>query len=115
MVRITREMAQSLGLETKKSKYNAEKRTVDNIKFASKKEAAYYQKLMMLQKSGKVLYFLRQVPFGLPGNIRYVVDFMIVWPYNRIQFVDVKGLRTKEFIRNKKMVEALYPVKIEEA
>lgn len=116
MLHISREQAQSLGLETKsKSKYNAQKRTVDNIKFASIKEAEYYQKLMMMKQTDKILFFLRQVPFHLPGNIRYVLDFMEFWKDGRIRFVDVKGHKTKEYIRNKKMVEALYPVKIEEA
>ena len=114
-IHITRELAQSLGIETKKSKYNAEKRTVDGIRFASKKEAAYYQKLMMLKKNGDLRFFLRQVPFHLPGNIRYVIDFVEFWKDGRVRFVDVKGLKTKEFIRNKKMVEALYPIVIEEA
>ena len=114
-IHITRELAQSLGIETKKSKYNAEKRTVDGIRFASKKEAAYYQKLMMLKKNGDLRFFLRQAPFHLPGNIRYVIDFVEFWKDGRVRFVDVKGMKTKSFIRNKKQVESLYPIKIEEA
>ena len=86
----------------------------DGHKFPSKKEAEYYDKLVMLQKCGDVVFFLRQVPFHLPGGIKYVVDFQIFWNQGQVEFVDVKGHRTKGFIRNKKMVEALYPVKIKE-
>lgn len=114
MVRITREQAQELGLETKRSKYNAQKRTVDGMKFASIKEANYYQKLMMMKQTGEILFFLRQIPFHLPGNVKYVLDFMEFWKDGRIRYVDVKGHKTKEYIRNKKLVEALYPITISE-
>lgn len=97
-------------------KYQAIRTECDGIKFSSKKEAAYYQKLMMVKKSGDLLFFLRQVPFHLPGKIRYIVDFVEFWSGGEVRFVDVKGLKTSAYIRNKKMVEDLYsPVKIEEA
>lgn len=115
MIRITRDQAQALGLEIKKSKYNAQKRTVDNMKFASIKEANYYIKLTMMKQTGDIKFFLRQVPFHLPGNVKYVLDFMEFWKDGRIRYVDVKGTKTKAYIRNKKQVEALYPIKIEEA
>ncbi len=85
----------------------------DNIKFRSKKERARYLKLMTLQATG-VCWFLRQVPFYLPGNTKYVLNFLIFWKDGRQGFEDVKGHRTPAFIKNKKQVEALYPVKIAE-
>ena len=82
--------------------------------FASKKEARYYDELKLRQKAGEVLFFLRQAPFHLPGNTKYVVDFVEFLSDGAVRFVDVKGHRTKEFIRAKKQVEALYPIEIEE-
>ncbi|MDO9527624.1 MAG: DUF1064 domain-containing protein [Syntrophales bacterium] len=96
-------------------KFKAIPTELDGIKFQSKKEAGYYQKLKMFQKLGELVFFLRQVPFDLPGNVKYRVDFQEFWRDGTVHFVDVKGFRTPEYIMKKKMVEALYPVTIEEA
>lgn len=95
-----------------KHKFNAKPSEVDNKRFDSKAEAAYYKKLKLLQKEGKILFFLRQVPFELPGNVKYIVDFQEFWNDGTIIFSDVKGFETSEFIMKKKMVEDLYPIEI---
>ena len=95
-------------------KFGAKRTERDGFKFSSKKEARYFDELKLRQVAGEVLFFLRQVPFHLPGNTRYVVDFVEFWKDGTVKFVDVKGHRLPEFIRNKKQVEALYPVEIEE-
>ena len=82
------------------------------IKFPSKKEAREFDKCMMEISAGQLLFFLRQVPFHLPGNVTYRLDFMKFWRDGTITLVDAKGRRTKEYIRAKKQVEALYPVEI---
>jgi hypothetical protein len=104
------------------SKYHAKKTTVDGISFSSKKEAAYYVKLKLDVASGKVKYFLRQVPLHLPGNIRYVVDFIVVYLTNIcepgyddaviVDYIDCKGFKTDVYKMKKKLVEATYPIKI---
>jgi len=96
-----------------KHKFNAKPVTYDGIKFQSTKEGNYYLQLKMRVKCGDVIFFLRQVPFHLPGNTKYTVDFQEFHSDSTVHFVDVKGMKTKEFIRNKKQVEALYPVEIE--
>ena len=102
-----------LNLKTfSKSKYRSKRHTVDSFNFDSKKEAKYYGQLKILQKAGEVLYFLRQVPFHLPGNIVYRCDFMEVWKNGDIKFIDVKGYDTPASKLKRKQVESLYPVKI---
>ena len=96
-------------------KFRAQPTIRDGMHFASKKEARYYDRLKIMVKADIVLFFLRQVPFHLPGGVKYSVDFQVFYKNGDTKFIDVKGHRTKDFIRNKKMVEALYPVKIEEA
>jgi len=93
-------------------KFNAVRTELDGIKFASKAEAEYYAKLKLMQKAGTVLFFLRQVAFHLPGNVKYVCDFQVFYPDGTVEFIDVKGYRLKDYIMKKKMVEALYPVEI---
>lgn len=95
-------------------KFHAQPTTRDNIRFDSKKEARYYQELQLRKKAGEVIQFLRQVPFHLPGNVVYRVDFLEFHSDGSVHFVDVKGMQTPEFILKQKQVEELYaPIKIE--
>lgn len=82
-------------------------------RFPSTLEWKYFKHLELLKKAGEVIFFLRQVPFHLPGGVKYVVDYQIFNRDGSIQFVDVKGVETSEFILKKKMVEDLYPVTID--
>ena len=96
-------------------KFHARITEMDGIKFSSQKEAAYYQKLKTLKAGGAVLFFLRQVPFHLPGGVRFVIDFVEFWADGFVRFVDTKGFKTESYRAKKRMVEELYsPVVIEE-
>ncbi|MFB5619517.1 MAG: DUF1064 domain-containing protein [Nitrosopumilus sp.] len=100
-------------LTKKFSKYNAIACEEDGFKFPSRMELNYYRKLKLLKMSGEVLYFLRQVPFHLPGGVKYVVDFVEFWRDGNVVYVDVKGYDTPLSKSKRKIVESLYPVKIE--
>lgn len=98
-------------------KYRAQRTEVDGIRFDSKAEARYYRQLLARRDAGEVLFFLRQVPFHLPGGVRYVVDFVeFLAPVSEqaglVRWVDVKGMETESFKAKKRMVEALYPIEI---
>ena len=95
-------------------KYNAQPQVHDGIRFDSKKEAARYEELKLLVKAGEVVMFLRQTPFDLPGGVKYRSDFLIFWADGNVTTEDVKGFKTPEYKAKKKMVEALYPIKIVE-
>ena len=95
-------------------KFNARPTTTDGIRFDSKKEAAYYRELKLRQQAGDVVFFLRQVPFHLPGGVTYRVDFVVFASDGTVAFVDVKGMRTAQYKAKKRMVEAVYPVEIVE-
>ena len=96
------------------SKYKSQRVEIDNIKFSSKKEGKRYQELKALQYNGDVSFFLMQVPFKLPGNTKYVLDFLVFWKGGIQTFEDVKGMRLPIYKLKKRQVEALYPIKIEE-
>lgn len=97
----------------RQNKYNTCKTIVDGIKFDSRAEARYYKFLKNAQLAGDIQYFLRQVPFDLPGNTKYRADFMICFPDEHVEYHDVKGVVTPMFRLKKKQVEALYPVIVE--
>ena len=104
----------------RRSKYRSKKTEIDGIIFDSQKEARRYQELKILRDAGEVLMFLTQVPIIMFGTKRsdgrperYRVDFMVLWADGRITWEDVKGHITREFWRKKKIIEDLYPIKIE--
>jgi len=93
-------------------KFHAKPTENDGIKFASKKEANYYQSLKLMVRSGEVLFFLRQTPFHLPGSTKYVVDFTVFYANGTVEFIDVKGYVTPTCTLKVKQVECLYPINI---
>mgnify|MGYP003651226050 CR=1 FL=1 len=97
-----------------KHKFRAIPTELDGIKFASKKEARRYRELRLLEKSGELLFFLRQVPFHLPANVKYVCDFLCFWQDDTVTVEDVKGIKMPMYVLKKKQVEAIYPIKIME-
>jgi Protein of unknown function (DUF1064) len=97
-----------------KHKFKAKVTETDGIKFPSQKEAKRYNSLKTLQNIGEVLFFLRQVPFHLPGGVKYVCDFLIFWANGSVTIEDVKGFKTESYKAKKKMVEAIYPIIISE-
>lgn len=99
--------------EKKKSKYNATPTIKNEIRFDSKLEATYYEWLCHLLRTKKIRYFLRQVPFTLPGKVRYIVDFQICMNDGQMKYVDVKGMMTDISRLKIKQVHDLYPVEIE--
>ena len=97
-----------------KHKFKAVQTECDNIKFSSKKEAKRYNELKKLKDFGEVVFFLRQVPFHLAANVKYVCDFVVFWSNSDITFEDVKGVKLPMYVLKKKQVESLYPIKITE-
>jgi hypothetical protein len=90
-------------------KYGAIQTELDGVKFSSRAEGRYYLALKAKQTAGEVVGFLRQVPFYLPGGVRYVCDFQVFWADGSVSFVDVKGMETESFRAKRRMVEALFP------
>lgn len=94
-------------------KFRAKSVIDDSHHFPSKLEHRYYQQLLLRQKAGEVLFFLRQVPFHLPGGVKMIIDYQEFLSDGSVRFVEVKGRETPLYIAKKKMVEEIYPVIIE--
>ena len=106
-----------LGLDSPANKYHVSSkatRTADNITFASKLEMHRYRELVNMKRAGLVKFFLRQVPIHLPGNVRYVLDFLVFHADGRITWEDTKGMRTAMYKLKRKQVQELYPITITE-
>lgn len=102
----------------KPRKYRNEPTLVDGIRFDSKHEAKVYQELTLRVKAGELKNVLLQVAFLLPGNIKYVADFVTITPDMRIEGVyDAKSEATKKnrvYINKKKQMKACWGIEIKE-
>jgi hypothetical protein len=102
-----------------KSKYLNKKTVVDNIKFASQKEASYYQDLKLLYRAGEVIKFELQPEFILQDKfrkngkairaIKYIADFKVTYKDGHTEIVDTKGFKKESFLLKAKMFEYKYP------
>ena len=96
------------------SKYRNKKVKINGRRFDSMAEGNYYIELLQLRKLGVVTHFLRQVPIELSEHTsdKYRLDFLVFYADGKIDYVDVKGVETKEFKLKKSLIEGLYPFKI---
>lgn len=102
-----------------RSKYGAVPTTVDNVRFASKKEAAHYGMLKILERAGKIKSLELQPKFPLHVNgqliCTYIGDFRYVDAFTgETDVQDVKGMKTPAYRIKKKLVKAIYGVEIQE-
>lgn len=116
-------------------KYGATPTVVDNIRFASKKEATRYSELKLLEKAGEIWDLELQPRFPLcaplttgtlAGALRAVKEATVLIGEYRADFKyhdrhtaayvveDVKGFKTPLYRWKRKHVEAQYGVKIHE-
>lgn len=90
-------------------KYRAKPTVVNGRKYASKLEASYAQKLAVLQQAGKVIGWCEQVPFTLPGGIKYRCDFLVFYADGTTRFVETKGFETPEWKLKMRLMAEAHP------
>ena len=94
--------------KVKKSKYRANKTSIDGHTFDSKKEADYYCELKLKLQAKEINGFCLQPTFMLAPGLKYKADFIVFNTDNSYDVIDVKGIRTKEYITKKKVFEDKY-------
>ena len=101
----------------KRNKYGAVRTEVDGIMFDSKREAARYQALKVLLKSGAISDLRLQIPFPLLVGEKklgsYVADF-VYQEDGREVVEDCKGFRTPLYRWKKKHMAAQYGIELRE-
>lgn len=102
----------------RRHKYRAKRTTVDGITFASKKEAKRYWELCLLERLGTIKQLQLQVkyPIHIEGKLicTYIADFVYMNQHGDTITEDVKGMITPVYRIKKKLVEAIYKIKITE-
>ena len=106
--------------EKRKSKYGVspvEERTHKGTVYMSKAEMQYRKYLDTKILIGEVISYSEQVPFQVVVNDKnicvYKLDFEVKYK-DRIEYVDVKGVKTAIYSLKKKLVEAQFGIKITE-
>lgn len=92
-------------------KFGAIKCEREGIKFPSQLEKNCFQELQQLKKNGKILFFLRQVPFDLPAKRIHRVDFCVFTEENVI-FIEAKGRDLEVGKLKREQVECLFGIQI---
>ena len=102
--------------KAKRQKYGNRKVTVDGMKFDSQHEAdIYFGTLLPSWKCGTYKLLARQVPFDLPGGIRYIADFLTVSMDGHVSVIDAKSEATRKnrvYINKKKQMRACWGIEI---
>lgn len=75
-------------------------------------ERSCYLKLKKLKEESRILFFLRQIPFDLPGGMRHVVDFC-VFLKDEVKFLEAKGRDLAIGKLKRLQVEDIYNIPIE--
>ena len=97
-----------------RNKYNARKTTVCGHTFDSKREAEVYLELLAQKQAGKIVRIGFQPSYTLlaafkdnQGNrqkaITYTADFFVAYADGRNEVIEVKGVRTRDYLLRKKM------------
>lgn len=100
------------------SKYGNIKTEINGYVFDSKREANRYMVLLSMEQSGEISDLIMQYPLDLRvqgGKIvgKYYADFRYT-KNGKFIYEDSKGVRTAVYRLKKKIVEAVYNIKIEE-
>ena len=110
--------------KSKSSKFNNVKSEIDGHTFDSNKEAEFYGSLKIKKNAGLIKDFKMQVQYDiLVNNIHiayYYLDFKIENNDGSFEYIDIKGkdkksnkfIKTGVFALKKRLVEAIYHIKI---
>lgn len=101
----------------KANKYGNQRTEIDGKRFDSKHEAEVYGELMLRRRAGELRVVMRQVPFDLPGGIRYIADFCTVDREGRFEVLDAKSEATRKnrvYINKKKQMLSEWGIEIRE-
>ena len=98
----------------KPNKYNARKTTVCGRTFDSKREAEVYLELLAQKQAGEIIRIAFQPQYTLleaftdnegkkQRAITYTADFFVTYADGHSEVIEVKGVRTRDYLLRKKL------------
>lgn len=110
--------------QQKESKYRNQKVELAGRQFDSKKEAARFSELQMLQKAGEISDLEFQVSFEIIPAVKignkkvrarfYIADFRYKTKDGKTVVEDVKGYMTREYRMKRQLMAVVYGIEIKE-
>lgn len=108
----------------KKSKYHNVKIVVDGITFDSKKEAARYRELRLLERAGQITGLVLQPKFLIAEAVEldgrkqraryYIADFQYVDSDGQTIVEDAKGMKTAVYRAKRHQMKLRYGIEVRE-
>lgn len=102
------------------NKYDNKRVVVDGIRFDSKREAARWQELKLLERAGEIKGLERQVEYELipkqPGEraVKYIADFRYIDHDGKTVVEDTKGVKTPVYILKRKLLLWVHGIRVVE-
>ena len=102
------------------NKYGNKRVVVDGIRFDSKREAARWQELKLLERAGEIKGLERQVEYELipkqPGEraVKYIADFRYIDHDGKTVVEDTKGVKTPVYILKRKLLLWVHGIRVVE-
>lgn len=103
--------------EGKRRKYGNEPTERGGIRFDSRHEADVWDQLTARVQAGEALAVIRQVPFPLPGGVKYIADFVTLEKDGKFRVMDAKSPATRKnavYRLKKKQMKNCLGLEIEE-
>ena len=100
-----------------RTKYGNQRTMLDGRSFASKHEARVYEEFKLQVRAGIYRAVMCQVPFLLPGDVRYIADFVTLNNNGTYTVYDAKSeatQRDKIYRLKKKQLKACCGIEIQE-
>ncbi|AKQ59719.1 PF06356 domain protein [Bordetella hinzii 5132] len=106
------------------TKYRNKKTTLDGVEFDSKREAARYSQLRMLERAGQIRDLSLQPKFTLIDSQRradgkaerpviYIADFMY-FEGDACVVEDAKGMKTPDYVIKRKLMLSRHGITVKE-
>ena len=91
--------------KVKKSKYRANKTSIDGHTFDSKKEADYYCELKLKLQAKEINGFCLQPTFMLAPGLKYKADFIVFYNDGTSEILMLKVLEQKNILLKRKFLK----------
>lgn len=101
----------------KPPKYRNKKTESDGVVYDSKHEAQCAAELQIRVRAGELAAVARQVPFELPGGVKYIADFVVLRRDGRYDVLDAKSEATskdKAYRIKKKLMKDKHGIEVQE-
>ena len=108
------DIAAQIGQQPKKSKYNSTPTVMDGKRYDSKREANRAGELKLMAQAREIVGFAEQVTIHIPGDHKYIADFVVLNRDGTYTVEDTKGVKTPVYKLKRDLVREEYGIELRE-